>query len=148
MASKVPLNTVDKFSFWTERLWRPMQFFVIITTAAGLVAVFGKDYFDRYMARLEIDSKRLFESQSQISRLERSVATLESNNNALKNEIEALRSDIQKSSTKTQLIDSRIIKCPDGYFLVGISFQDQAGLAHGALWGPSATCAKINVGAK
>lgn len=61
-------------------------------------------------------------------------------------QIDQLRSSLGRSSLDVRNIDSRSIRCPDGYYLVGLTFQDQAGLAHGALWGPSATCARLNVG--
>jgi hypothetical protein len=56
-----------------------------------------------------------------------------------------LKANLSKSSD-TRNVDGRIVKCPDGYYLNGFTFQDQPGLGHGALWGPSATCARPNVG--
>jgi hypothetical protein len=57
-----------------------------------------------------------------------------------------LRANLLKASPDVRNINDRIVRCPDGYYLIGFSFQDQAGLAHGALWGPSAICGRLNVG--
>ena len=130
-------KAIDRISFWTERLWRPMQYFLAITAVAGFAVVISKDYIDRKFFKLEI-AARAAHSAFEASQEEASI---------LRNDIEALRSSLQRASDRTQKIDGRSITCPDGYFLVAISFQDQSGLAHGALWGPSATCAKLNVGA-
>lgn len=50
-----------------------------------------------------------------------------------------------KISTESDLIEGRIVTCPDNSFLAGWKFQDQPGLDHGALWGPSAICRKLNI---
>jgi hypothetical protein len=42
-------------------------------------------------------------------------------------------------------IEGRIVTCPSDSFLAGWQFQDQPGLTHGALWGPSAICRKLNI---
>ena len=42
-------------------------------------------------------------------------------------------------------IDGRVLACPPGSFVAGWTFQDQPGLSHGALWGPSAICRKVDL---
>jgi hypothetical protein len=64
----------------------------------------------------------------------------------LETTVSDLKSNLLKSASDTRNLDGRIIKCPDGYYLIGFTFQDQPGLGHGALWGPSATCGRLNVG--
>jgi hypothetical protein len=41
--------------------------------------------------------------------------------------------------------ESRVSKCPDGTYAVGFAFQDEAGLAHGALWTGHIICRLLNV---
>lgn len=61
---------------------------------------------------------------------------------ALSQALADLKANIAHSSPDLRNVVGLSLKCPDGYYLSGITFQDQAGLGHGALWGPSATCAK------
>jgi hypothetical protein len=76
-------------------------------------------------------SSKLDETRAQISKLS--------------TQIEQLRTNLlQKGDTK--VVEGRIMTCPDGYYVKGWTFQDQPGLGHGALWGPSAVCAQLNVG--
>jgi hypothetical protein len=49
-----------------------------------------------------------------------------------------------KASGETK-VEGRILTCPEGQFIAGWTFQDQPGLAHGALWAPSAICRKVGV---
>jgi hypothetical protein len=65
---------------------------------------------------------------------------------ALTDQIDQMRSSLSHSSVDVKNVDGRIMKCPDGYYVTGWTFQDQPGLGHGALWGPNATCAKLNLG--
>jgi flagellar biosynthesis chaperone FliJ len=41
--------------------------------------------------------------------------------------------------------ESRVSKCPDGTYAVGFAFQEEAGLAHGALWTGHIICRLLNV---
>jgi hypothetical protein len=65
---------------------------------------------------------------------------------ALDNLVTVTRESLTKTSSDTRSVPGNVVRCPDGYYLIGIAFQDQSGLAHGALWGPTGTCAKLNVG--
>jgi hypothetical protein len=64
---------------------------------------------------------------------------------AIANQITQLKAALGTASTDVKIVPGRIMKCPDGYYMIGWSFQDQPGLDHGALWGPTATCARLNV---
>jgi hypothetical protein len=63
-------------------------------------------------------------------------------------ELSRMRDGLLSPPTETRNISGNALKCPDGYYLTAAVFQDQSGLAHGALWGPSGTCAKLNVGSR
>ncbi len=63
----------------------------------------------------------------------------------LDKQISDLRAALAAGSSDVKTVDGRIMRCPDGYYVVGWTFQDQPGLGHGALWGPSAACARVNL---
>jgi gas vesicle protein len=49
---------------------------------------------------------------------------------ALRNQIDQIKSALLRTSSDVQNVDGRIMKCPDGYYVIGWTFQDQAGLGH------------------
>ncbi|WP_145963625.1 hypothetical protein [Bradyrhizobium algeriense] len=61
-------------------------------------------------------------------------------------ELAKLRNGLLSAASERKPVGGLKLDCPEGYYLTSVQFQDQSGLAHGALWGPSATCAKLNVG--
>jgi hypothetical protein len=89
------------------------------------------------VARVEPDFQSLNDClgklQDKIDKLEKSISTL--------------RAGLLKpgSTANTVSIPSEVIRCPPGSYLIAITFQDEDGLAHGALWGPQGVCAKLNV---
>jgi hypothetical protein len=62
------------------------------------------------------------------------------------NELTKLKASLLKAPTELRPINGNNLKCPEGFYLITAAFQDQPGLGHGALWGPSGVCAKLNVG--
>jgi len=120
----------------------------IITIAVAGGVFFAWEYYKEAILTVQEAKKSALEAKVEVDILLKKVESTT-------REISALRSDLLKPPTDVrkvddpsnkQVITSRIIQCPEGSYLVGISFQDQAGLAHGALWGPQGTCAKLNVG--
>ncbi|MGM4891255.1 hypothetical protein [Tardiphaga sp. 839_C3_N1_4] len=65
---------------------------------------------------------------------------------ALDKLVNSTRSSLLQASQDARTVPGLAIRCPDGYYLTAVTFQDQSGLAHGALWGPSGTCSRLNVG--
>jgi hypothetical protein len=86
-------------------------------------------------------------AEANFTRLNDCIRELTERVDQLQRVITTMRGNLLRSASETVPIDSRIIKCPEGSYLVAMSFEDQAGLAHGALWGPKAVCSKLNVGA-
>jgi hypothetical protein len=102
--------------------------------------------------KIEVEDilKKNFEGVSQVllrdEKFKSSLAGIDQEElKALRANLSDLKLNLAKSSPNIRNFDGRIVRCPDGYYLVGFTFQDQSGLAHGALWGPSATCSKLNV---
>jgi hypothetical protein len=89
------------------------------------------------VARVEPDFQSLNDClgklQDKIDKLEKSISTLRAN--LLK----------PGPAANTVSIPSEVIRCPPGTYLIAITFQDEGGLAHGALWDPQGVCAKLNV---
>jgi hypothetical protein len=61
-------------------------------------------------------------------------------------DLSKLKASLLKPPTELKPVNGNSLKCPDGFYLISATFQDQSGLGHGALWGPSGVCAKLNVG--
>lgn len=85
-------------------------------------------------------SKRTESLTSELDLTRRQIAELNA-------EISNLRSSLLQAG-ETKSIEGRVMTCPDGYYVKGWAFQDEPGLAHGALWGPSAICGQLNVGSQ
>jgi hypothetical protein len=94
-----------------------------------------------------LDYQKIVGTLMSDSRFSSVLATLSDQRlQAIASQISQLKASLGTASTDVRNVPGRIMKCPDGYYVIGWSFQDQPGLDHGALWGPSATCAKLNVG--
>jgi hypothetical protein len=66
---------------------------------------------------------------------------------ALISSLSRLKVDLTKWSANPAVNgqESRISDCPPGAYAVGFAFQDEAGLAHGALWTGHIVCRFLNV---
>ena len=65
----------------------------------------------------------------------------------VRKEFDKLRAELKTSASDPIVtVAGNSATCPDGYYAVGHAFGDQSGLAHGALWGPSLKCQKLNLG--
>jgi hypothetical protein len=61
-------------------------------------------------------------------------------------QIAGMRGGLRKAAPAgdTVSIASNSIVCPAGSYLTSVTFQDESGLAHGALYGPVGVCSKLN----
>jgi hypothetical protein len=61
-------------------------------------------------------------------------------------ELDRLRTGLKTSAPDPIVtVAGRYATCPNGYYAISFTFEDQSGLAHGALWGPGLKCQKLNI---
>jgi hypothetical protein len=138
---KAQLSIIDRIGFFTDRLWKPLQFFVAITSVAAGILVFSKSYLDRYLAEVSL-------SRNQISELAERLGALEADNSRLRKESTEFQTqlfEIQKSlySTSDAVVPAPGNKCPAGTYAVNLGQISVPGGAHGFLESVSIQCKAI-----
>jgi hypothetical protein len=88
-------------------------------------------------------------AEANFTRLNDCIEKLAATVQSLQTELSNTRAGLLRTASETKTtIGGLKFQCPDGYYVVGMNFNDQEGLGHGALWGPSGVCAKLNLGSK